>query len=437
MSDSDFTAIILAAGKGTRMHSATPKVLHTLAGRAMLGYVLAAAQEAGAKQICLVTAPNQNSVRDYADTQMDITHCLQKKQNGTGDAVAVAMAQCNHERVVVLFGDTPMLGADVLRNLANTKADVAVMGFEPDDPAQYGRIIMKDNNPTKIIEYKDADEITRAIPLCNGGAMSVRRDVLQDLLPQLQNDNAQGEYYLPDIVGLAHTKNHTTTLIMASPQNAQGVDSRAGLAAAEALIQKGLRRKHLLAGVGMQDPTSVFLSYDTRIAPDVFLEPNIQINTGVSIGAGSVIKSFSHLEGVVIGANVQVGPFARLRPDTNIKDNARIGNFVEIKKADIGVGSKVSHLSYIGDARLGSDVNIGAGVITCNYDGETKHLTQIEDGAFVGSNSSLIAPITIGAKSYIGSGSSLSKNVAARSLALTRAPLREIKNYTKNKKAKK
>ena len=449
MSDSqrpNFTAVILAAGKGTRMNSALPKTLHALAGRPMLGHVLATAQAAGATQICLVTAPTQDDIRDFADaharggadTQNAVVHCIQAEQKGTGDAVQVALPHCDNERIVVLFGDSPLMRPHVLSALAcppdNNAADIVVMGFVPDDAARYGRIIMNGDNPSEIIEYKDADEATRQVRLCNGGAMGVRRDVLAAVLPKLNNDNAAGEYYLPHVVGVGVANGFSTALTMAETEDTLGVDSRAALAHAEAVMQTRLRAKHLQAGVTMQDPASVFLSHDTKIAPDVVLEPHIKINPGVSIGEGSHIKAFSHLEGVHIGAHVQIGPFARLRPNTTIGDHARIGNFVEVKKSTIGEGSKINHLSYVGDAEVGAHVNIGAGVITCNYDGTDKHITQIEEGAFIGSNTALVAPIKIGKHAYVGSGSALSKDVAAESLVVTRAPAREIPQWA-NKRA--
>ncbi|MDA8523983.1 bifunctional UDP-N-acetylglucosamine diphosphorylase/glucosamine-1-phosphate N-acetyltransferase GlmU [Alphaproteobacteria bacterium] len=434
----NFAAIILAAGKGTRMKSALPKVLHEIAGRPMLGHALALAAEAGASDVLLVTAPDQDAVRDYADKQdMTLTHAIQEQQLGTGDAVRVAFAATDkHERFVVMFGDTPLMRAEVLAALANNDADVTVLGFEPDDGAAYGRVKLDGDTPTAIFEYKDADEATRAITLCNGGAMGLSRAALEKYLPQLSNDNAQGEFYLPDFVALAHQDGATTALVMADPEDTLGVDSRAGQAKAEALMQARMRHKFLDAGVGMQDPDSVFLSFDTAIAADVTLEPHVKINGGVSIGPGTIIKAFTHLEGVTIGENAQIGPYARLRPGTNVGDEAKIGNFVETKKADIGKGAKVSHLSYIGDAELGMNVNIGAGTITCNYDGYNKHLTKIGDGAFVGSNSSLIAPVTIGKGAYLGSSSAVSKDVPDDALVVTRAPEREIKDWGRKFRAR-
>ena len=430
-STTPFGAIVLAAGKGTRMRSALPKVLHEIAGRPMLGHAISAARQAGAAEILLVTSPEQDDVRAYADSlEGALTHCLQVEQLGTGDAVAAAFeASQKHQRLVVMFGDTPLMPAEVLAELAGHSAELAVLGFEPEDGAAYGRIVLQGQTPTQIIEFKDADAATREISLCNGGAMALSQTALAKYLPQLNNDNAQGEYYLPDLVRLASEDGASTGLVMASPEDTMGVDSRAGQAKAEGLMQKRLRQSFLEAGVGMQDPDSVFLSYDTKIEADVVLEPNVKINVGVSIAAGTVIKAFTHLEGVRIGKAAQIGPYARLRPGTQVGDEAKIGNFVETKKSIIGKGAKISHLSYIGDAELGMEVNIGAGTITCNYDGYNKHITKIGEGAFIGSNSSLIAPVTIGKGAYLGSGSAISKDVPDDALVVTRAPAREIAGW--------
>lgn len=430
-SPTPFGAILLAAGKGTRMRSALPKVLHEIAGRPMLGHAIAVARQAGAAEILLVTSPEQDDVRAYADSLNGaLTHCIQQDQLGTGDAVAAAFdAAKKHQRLVVMFGDTPLMRAEVLAGLAHHAAELAVLGFEPEDPAAYGRIVTQGETPTQIIEFKDADAATRKIGLCNGGAMALSQAALAKYLPQLKNDNAQGEYYLPELVGLAAQDGATTGLVMAKPEDTMGVDSRAGQAKAEGLMQRRLRQSFLEAGVGMQDPDSVFLSYDTQIDADVVLEPHVKINPGVRIASGTIIKAFTHLEGVDIGKDAQIGPYARLRPGTQVGDEAKIGNFVETKKAIVGKGAKISHLSYIGDAELGHEVNIGAGTITCNYDGYNKHVTKIGAGAFIGSNSSLIAPVQIGKGAYLGSGSAISKDVPDDALVVTRASVREIAGW--------
>ncbi len=426
--------VILAAGKGTRMRSAVPKVLHEIAGRPMLGHVLSAALETEASRLCLVTAPDQNDVRDYALAQAPmLSACIQENQLGTGDAVRAALSALEGvERVVIMFGDTPLMRADILRQLANSEADVCVLGFEPKDAAAYGRIVMEADAPARIVEFKDADASTAALGLCNGGAMGVCASVLNELLPQLQNDNAQSEYYLPDLVHLAVASGRSTALVLGDTDDTLGVDSHKGLAHAEARMQARLRAKMLEAGVGMQDPSTVYLSHDTQIEADVTFEPHVKIGPGVQIGEGTLIKAFSHLEGVRIGERATIGPFARLRPGTVLGDEVRVGNFVEIKNARLGHGSKVNHLSYVGDAELGINVNVGAGTITCNYDGFKKHITNIGDGAFIGSNSSLIAPVTIGAGAYLGSGTAVSGEVPADSLAVTRAPRRDVEGWAQS-----
>lgn len=431
MAKTNFGVIILAAGKGTRMKSALPKTLHEIAGRPMIGHAIGTALEAGADEAILVTSPDQDNVRAYVDgLDLPVTHALQHEQLGTGDAVRAAFdVASKHQRLVVMFGDTPLMRPQVLAALAQDKAEISVMGFEPEDAAAYGRIVMADGQPQKIVEFKEADAETLKITLCNGGAMGLSQKVLADYLPQLSNDNPQGEYFLPHLLGLATAEGIVSSLVMAEPEDTMGVDSRAGQSKAEAIMQNRLRQKFLEAGVGMQDPTSVFLSFDTKIAADVTLEPHVKINPGVSIGAGSVIKAFTHLEGVQIGEKAAIGPYARLRPGTQIGDDVKIGNFVETKKADIKQGAKVSHLSYIGDAEIGVEANIGAGTITCNYDGYNKHMTIIGDGAFIGSNSSLIAPVTIGKGAYLGSSSAVAKDVPDDALVVTRAPAREIKGW--------
>ena len=431
---SNTAIVILAAGKGSRMRSAVPKVLHEIAGRPMLGHVLASTIETEASQVCLVTSPDQKEVRDYALAQTpSLSVCIQKNQLGTGDAVRAAMPALDGvERVVIMFGDTPLMRAEILRQLAASQADICVLGFEPEDRAAYGRIIMEADAPVRIVEYKDSNATTRAIGLCNGGAMSVRASVLNELLPQLRNDNAQSEYYLPDLVHLAVASGWSTALVLGETDDTLGVDSRKGLAHAEARMQARLRAKMLESGVSMQDPSTVYLSHDTQIAADVTFEPHVKIGPGVQIGEGTVIKAFSHLEGVRIGARATIGPFARLRPGTVLGDEVRIGNFVETKNVQMGDRSKVNHLSYIGDAELGVGVNIGAGTITCNYDGFKKHVTSIGDNAFIGSNSSLIAPVTIGAGAYLGSATAVSDDVAADSLTLTRAPRRDVEGWAQS-----
>ena len=435
MTDSrKFSAIILAAGKGTRMKSGLPKVLHKVAGLEMIFHVINAAQSAGVLHTTIVTSPIQEDLRNNIlakASDESLTMAVQQEQLGTGDAVKAAIPLAgNPDKVLILFGDTPLMRPDVLQQMVEDSADITLLGFMTDTPDGYGRIICEDGKPVAIIEHKDADEGTRQIKLCNGGALAVNASLLPDLLNSLENNNAQSEYYLPDIVRLAHAQNISIGLVTCHQEDTMGVDTKSGLAKAEALMQNRLRQKHLENGVTMIAPETVYFSYDTMIGSDSTIEPHCIFGIGVNIDSSVTIKGFSHLEGVRAETGVQIGPYARLRPGTHLGANAKIGNFVETKKAHILKGAKVNHLSYIGDAHIGEGANIGAGTITCNYDGYDKHLTEIGAGAFIGSNSSLIAPVKIGEGAYIGSSSSISGEVNADSLALTRAPLREIEGWS-------
>lgn len=435
MTDSrKFSAIILAAGKGTRMKSGLPKVLHKVAGLEMIFHVINAAQSAGVLHTTIVTSPIQEDLRNNIlakASDESLTMAVQQEQLGTGDAVKAAIPLAgNPDKVLILFGDTPLVRPDVLQQMVEDSTDITLLGFMTDTPEGYGRIICEDDNPVAIIEHKDADERIRQIKLCNGGALAVNASLLPDLLNSLENNNAQSEYYLPDIVGLAHAQNISIGLVTCHQEDTMGVDTKNGLAKAEALMQNRLRQKHLDNGVTMIAPETVYFSYDTMIGPDSTIEPHCIFGIGVTIDASVTIKGFSHLEGTRAETGVQIGPYARLRPGTHLGVNAKIGNFVETKKAHILKDAKVNHLSYIGDAHIGEGANIGAGTITCNYDGYDKHLTEIGAGAFIGSNSSLIAPVKIGEGAYIGSSSSISGEVKADSLALTRAPLKEIQGWS-------
>ncbi len=420
------------------MKSNLPKVLHLIGGLPMLGHTLTAVKEAGMEQSIIVLSPNQETVSDFAAQFSPNTNfVIQQQQNGTGDAVKAAMPlPKNIKRVVVMFGDTPLMQAETLKKLLNAPEQLAVLGFTPDNPAGYGRILLsKEHTPVEIIEHKDTSK-THQISLCNGGAMAVDREILERCLGKLGNDNAQGEYYLPDLVRLAVEEGFSTGLIMSDPSDTIGVDSRAGLAKAEALFQTRQRQYFMEQGVTLIAPSTVFFSHDTQIAPDVIIEPHCIFAPKVNLARGCVIKAFSHLEGSVIGKNSVIGPYARLRHGTQIEAGAKIGNFVEIKETTIGKDAKVNHLSYMGDAQIGESANIGAGTITCNYDGFNKHKTEIGAGAFIGSNSSLIAPLKIGAGAYIGSSSVLSNNVEADALAITRAPVRNIMGWARKFRSK-
>ena len=431
--NSTLATIILAAGEGVRMASARPKVLHEIAARPMLGYVLAAAQSCAPQQIILVTAPDQDDVRKFADGQADVHHAIQKTPRGTADAVRIACSKIDVsiERVLVLFGDTPLITAEILRRLAEDSSALTLLGFTPANDDGYGRIVLDDNIPCRIVEHADATTDQRAIRLCNGGAMAIQAALLSPLLAQIANDNAQGEFYLTDIVAAMYHAEQSTSFIEGSSDDAYGVNDRVELAHAEARMQTRLRIAAMRAGVSMQAPETIHLAYDTQFGRDVHIESHVVIGCGVAIADEVTIRAFSHIENSTIDTAVQIGPFARLRGASVIGRDSRIGNFVELKAAHLDAGVKVAHLSYIGDAQIGAAVNIGAGVITCNYDGVAKHQTTIEAGAFMGSNSALIAPITIGENAYLGSGTVVSKNVPAESLALSRSPLRIVKDWVR------
>ncbi len=430
----NYTAIILAAGKGTRMKSSLPKVLHPIGGLEMLGHILTTTEKAGLHHAIIVISPDQEPIEHFIKRQKaDIQTAIQAQQNGTGDAVKAAMPLLgDSERVLIMFGDTPLMRPEILQNMLSADGDLIVLGFEPDNPDGYGRVILSPSQqPSHIIEHKDADAETRKTRLCNGGAMVVNRDVLENCLTKLENNNAQGEYYLPDLVALAVAQGYQTNLVRAHAEDVLGVDSRVGLAKAEAIFQARKRQAFLEQGVTMIDPASVTFSHDTHIEPDVTIEPHCVFGPKVVIESGAVIKAFTHCEDAVIGQGAMIGPYARLRPGTQLAKNVKIGNFVETKNAQIHEGAKVNHLSYIGDAEIGAAANIGAGTITCNYDGFNKHKTEIGAGAFIGSNSSLIAPVKIGDGAYIGSSTALSGQVEADALAVTRAPLRAIGGWAK------
>jgi bifunctional UDP-N-acetylglucosamine pyrophosphorylase/glucosamine-1-phosphate N-acetyltransferase len=419
-------AVVLAAGEGTRMKSDLPKVLHHVANRSLLGHVLATLTEAGATQIAVVVGPNREDVEKEALKSLPNARIfVQWERLGTGHAVLSAREALAEtpDDVIVAYADTPLVKRETFAKLRAPLAEgaaVVVMGFEAKDPSGYGRLLMSGDQILAIREHKDATEAERAITLCNGGLTAVRGDLALALLEKIGNNNAKGEYYLTDIVELAREAGHRTAVAIVPEEEVHGVNDRAQLAVAERMIQYRLREAAMLAGVTLVAPETVFLSYDTKLAQDVVVEPHVVFGPGVTVEKGAVIHSFSHLEGACISSGAGIGPFARMRPGAAIGPNAKVGNFVEIKNTDLGAGAKVSHLTYLGDARIGAGVNIGAGTITCNYDGYNKHLTEIGEGAFIGSNSSLVAPITIGSGAFVGSGSVITDSVPADALALGR-----------------
>lgn len=421
----EITAIVLAAGRGTRMKSSTPKVLHEIAHVAMLGHVLDAADRLVAHRIVLVVAPGMADVENYARTRLEnIDVVVQMQPLGTADAVKAALPAIGGDGVVlIMFGDTPLLRAETLSALVQraTQADVVVLGFEAADPSGYGRLVLDwENRLTRIVEHKDASEADRAITLCNGGAMAVRAEHLSSLIGAIGNDNAAGEFYLPDVVAIANSRGLKASVVCGLEEEVLGVNSRQDLAEAESAMQQRLRAIAMSNGVTLLDPQTVYFSTDTKIGNDVVIGQNVVFGPGVTVADNVTIKPFCHIEGTVIKSGAIVGPFARLRPGAEIGEGAHIGNFVEIKKSVIETGAKINHLTYIGDARVGAKANIGAGTITCNYDGFNKFFTDIGAGAFIGSNSSLVAPLKIADGAYIGSGSVVTRDVPEDALAVAR-----------------
>jgi bifunctional UDP-N-acetylglucosamine pyrophosphorylase/glucosamine-1-phosphate N-acetyltransferase len=437
MTDTPALAIILAAGKGTRMKSDRPKVLHRLAGAPLLAHVLAAAKGTGLSRAAVVVGPGMDDVV-AAGTALDpkLATFVQAEQLGTADAVKAARSaiEAFDGQVLLLYGDTPLLTPDTLQKVRaelRSGADLVVIGFEAEDPTGYGRLLLDDRGGLAAIrEEKDASPEERALTLCNSGLMGFRcGKTLLHLLGRIGNDNAKKEFYLTDAVALARGDRLDARMVKSNAEEVLGVNSRAELAAAERVMQQRLRAQAMANGATLVAPDTVFLCHDTRIGKDVVIEPHVVIGERMVIEDGATIKSFCYMEKSRIGPGATVGPFARLRPGATLAKDAHIGNFVEIKHSEIGEGAKVNHLTYIGDASVGARANVGAGTITCNYDGFDKHRTEIGAGAFIGSNSSLVAPVKIGEGAYIGSGSVISKDVSPDALALSRSPQEEREGW--------
>ena len=426
MSGRTSLAIVLAAGEGTRMRSSRPKVLHAVAGRSLLAHVLAALRAAGAKRVAVVVGPNHEAVASEARVQIPEAEIfVQNERRGTAHAVLAARAAIERgaDDVLVVFGDTPLIVPRTLEKLRAAVAGgaaVAVLGFRPVDPAGYGRLMTDGPELLRIVEQADANESERAIALCNGGLMSFAGATALAILGKIGCDNSKREFYLTDAVAIARAMNLRAVVREVTEDEVSGINTKAQLAAAEGIIQQRLRQAALEAGVTLVAPETVHLAADTRLGRDVTVEPYVVFGPGVVVEDGATIRSFSHLAGAHVGRDAVVGPFARLRPGAELERDVHIGNFVEVKEALIEAGAKANHLAYIGDARVGAGANVGAGTITCNYDGEAKHRTDIGKGAFIGSNSALVAPVKIGDGAYIGSGSVITHDVPADSLALGR-----------------
>ena len=420
-------AIVLAAGDGTRMRSRLPKVMHAIGGRSLLAHVLAAVASAGTTAAAVVLGPSQHEAAAEAKRILpDVDVFIQAERRGTAHAALCAREALARaaDDVLIVFGDTPLVPAATLTGLREAiamGAAVAVLGFRPADPTGYGRLIMQSDRLVDIREHKDADESDRAIGLCNGGVMALDGKTALRILDRIDDRNAQREFYLTDAVRIADALGLTAVALETEEEDVRGVNTRAQLAEAEAVLQKRLRAAALESGATLVAPDTVFLAADTKLGRDVVVEPYVVFGPGVVVEDEAVIHSFSHLEGAHVGTGASVGPFARLRRGTKLGPKVRIGNFVEVKEAAIAAGAKANHLAYIGDARVGKAANIGAGTIFCNYDGVQKHRTEIGDNVFVGSNSALVAPVTIGEGAYVATGSVVTQDVPADGLAIARS----------------
>jgi bifunctional UDP-N-acetylglucosamine pyrophosphorylase/glucosamine-1-phosphate N-acetyltransferase len=436
-------AIILAAGQGTRMKSELPKVLHQVGGRAMLDWVIAAVRGAGVSRIVVVAPNSAPALNAHVEKALGSgAIAVQDPPLGTGHAVRAAEAALAgfDSDAVVLYGDGPMIQASRVAELFDARAargGMTILGFNAADPFGYGRLIVDgDGALARIVEEKDASDAERAVKLCNSGVICADAKTLFGLLAKVKNDNAKGEYYLTDVPALARAEGVATRVVMADESETLGVNSRAELAKAEAVFQARARQAAMDAGVTLIDPSSVFFSYDTEIAADVVVEPNVFFGPGVKIGKGARIKTSCRLEGAEVGPGAQLGPFAQLRPGAKLGAGSHIGNFVEVKNANIGEGAKANHLAYVGDADVGARANLGAGTITCNYDGFDKHRTTIGADAFIGSDTALVAPVTIGDGAYTGTGSVITKDVPPGALGVGRARQENIEGWAERNRAK-
>jgi len=449
----DLAVIILAAGKGTRMKSDKPKVMHELAGLPMINWLLGTVEQLKPQKIVTVCGPDMKELEAAVSQHKNAEIVIQKERNGTGGATLVAMKALKgfEGDILILLGDTPLITKQTLKNLIKTKGDagLCVLGMEPADPTGYGRLYLNsDGTLNRIIEHKDASPQQKKIRLVNTGAFCIEGSKASAWLSKITNDNAAGEIYVTDLPEIAAKEGYTTTVALTEdPDEVTGCNSRKDLARLEILLQDRLRSKAMEQGVTMLDPSTVYLAHDTKIAKDVLIEPGVFFGPGVSVGSGTHIKAFSHIEGAKIDKAVTIGPFARIRPDSKLAEGVRIGNFVEIKKSKIGKRSKVNHLGYVGDTDMGEDVNFSAGAITVNYDGFVKHKTIIGKDVMVGSNVNLVAPLSIDDGAFIAAGSTITEDVPAGALSVERtqttiregwaAQYRKMKERAKRKKRQK
>ena len=416
-------AIILAAGQGTRMKSPLPKVLHPVGGRAMLDHAIDAAEALGCERVVVVVGAHSPEVRAHVARRLgEDCIAVQDPPLGTGHAVRAAESALGDfvGQVVVTYGDVPLLTAADIEPVFGSPDGVTVIGFEAADPGAYGRLVMDGEDLLAITEAKEASPEVLALTACNSGVMAAPAGLLFELLAEVRNDNAKGEYYLTDVVELARRRGAPTRAVFAAEDAVMGVNSQAELAQAEALFQQRRRAAFLADGVTMPAPDTVHFAFDTEVGGGAVIEPYVVFGPGAKIASGARIRAFSHIEGATVAAGAEVGPYARLRPGADLGEKAKVGNFVEVKNVRMGKGAKANHLAYLGDGEVGTKANIGAGTIFCNYDGFFKHRTTVGEGAFVGSNSSLVAPVSIGAGAMVGSGSVVTKDVAPGDLALAR-----------------
>ena len=424
MTEQAVALVVLAAGQGSRMQSDLPKVLHRLGGVPLVGHALAAGRSLDPHRVVVVAGHGADAVtKAVGKLDPDAQVALQAEQLGTGHAVAQALPLLDgfSGKVVVLYGDTPFIGEDTLAALVAHPADIAVLGFEAADPGRYGRLVVKGDDLDRIVEWKDADEATRRIALCNSGVMAADAALLADLVGRLGNDNAAGEYYLTDIVGLARADGRRAAVVTCDEAETLGINTRTELSAAETAFQTRRRAEMLENGVTLAEPATVWFAPDTHIGRDAVIGQNVVFGPGVTIESGAEILPFCHLEGCHVSAGATVGPFARLRPGAELGGDVHVGNFVEVKNAVLHEGAKVGHLTYLGDAEIGERTNIGAGTVTCNYDGVSKHRTEIGPDAFIGSDTMLVAPVRVGARAMTASGSVITADVPDDALGLGRA----------------
>jgi bifunctional UDP-N-acetylglucosamine pyrophosphorylase / glucosamine-1-phosphate N-acetyltransferase len=430
MTTHKIAAVILAAGRGTRMRSDTPKVLHQMAGRPLIGHALDLVSGLMPERTVVVVGPGMDAIRPVVAPHPTV---VQENPHGTADAVKAArdaLATFGEGTVLIIFGDTPLVQAETLRQMIDARQSgtaVVILGFSPDDPTGYGRLIQDlDGSLAAIVEDVDLEETEREITLCNSGVMAVDAAHLMTLVDATSDDNAKGEFYLTDIVGIARGQGLACAIVEAPAAELVGVDSRADLASVEAYWQQLRRARAMGEGTTLIAPETVWFSYDTELGRDVVIGPNVQFGPGVTLGDRVEVRAFCHLEGAVIEDNVVIGPFARLRPGAKIGAGSRVGNFVEVKNAVLGEGVRAGHLAYLGDAQIGAGVNIGAGTITCNYDGVDKHRTVIGAGAFIGTNASLVAPVTVGNGAFVAAGSVITDDVSDDALAIGRGRQAEM-----------